>query len=256
MDTLKEFAAQNKIFVSAHRGASGVAPENTMISFEEAVKAGASMIEVDVQITSDKKIICFHDFNLGRTVKGRKRVNQLPLRAFKKMDAGSWHDPFFHRETVPTLAEAIDFMRDKCYLSVEIKSHKKDFSKDKARRIYEVVKEMDFLENTLFGSFDHKILKIMKENDPEVNTAAIKHPGRKDNPKEVKEIYNPDAFVCSLDEINQEINDECKEAGMMLGIYTVDNWYDMNRIKNFNIKSIASNFPGAVVPILHRYFPV
>jgi glycerophosphoryl diester phosphodiesterase len=76
MEKLKDFVEQRKIFIAAHRGASGVAPENTLAAYEEAMKGHADMIEVDVQMTVDKKIICYHDFKLGRTAQGRKPISR------------------------------------------------------------------------------------------------------------------------------------------------------------------------------------
>lgn len=255
LPVLKEFVNQKNVFVAAHRGASGTHPENTIAAYEEALKSGADMIEVDVQMTLDKRIICFHDSQLGRTTRGRKRINQLPYKALRNKDVGTWYDKYFHRERIPTLEDAIDLIKGKAYLNIEIKSRKKEFNKERARRVYEIVKKMDYLEYTLFGSFDHKLLKIMKEHDENIHTAAIKVPTSHLMPSEIKEKTGCEAFVCSIDEVNEEIDRDCKENGIYLGVYSVDNWYEMERIKKYQVKTIVSNFPSTTVPLLYKYFP-
>ena len=87
------------------------------------------MIEIDVQMTIDKKIICYHDFKLGRTAKGQKPISRLPLKYLRKLDVGSWFDRFFQSERIITLDEAIDLIRDRAYLNIEIKSNKKENNK-------------------------------------------------------------------------------------------------------------------------------
>lgn len=254
MDTLEEFVQKKGVFIAAHRGASGVAPENTIAAYEEALKAGAEMIEVDTQMTIDKRIICFHDSKLGRTARGQKPVGRLPWKYLRKLDVGSWFDKYYHSQRIPTLEDTIELLRDRAYLYVEIKSARKENNKLKMQRIYETVKKCDYLDYTLFGSFDYKLIGSLKSLDEKVHTAAIKHPMNDMMPSEIKEKYGIEAFVCATHEINEEVDADCKKNEIYLGLYSVDNWYEMEKVKKFGVKTIVSNYPGTVQPILHRYF--
>ena len=254
MELLKEFVKQKKVFVAAHRGSSGTAPENTIAAFQQALKGGADMIEIDVQISYDNHIICFHDSKLGRTAKGKQRISRLNLKAIKKLDVGTWFDPYYNREKVPTLKEVIELIRDKAYLNIEIKTRPNANNEKRASIIYDAVKKLDYLEYTLFGSFDHKILKYLKEKDPDVNTAAIKVPNDDTLPSELKEKFNVDAYVCSYEEINDEIDKNAKENNIYLAVYTIDNWYEMEKVKQYTIKTIVTDYPATVNPILNKYF--
>ena len=256
MENLKTFVEKKKVFIAAHRGASGVAPENTIAAYEEALKGGAEMIEIDVQMTIDKKIICYHDFKLGRTAKGQKPISRLPLKYLRKLDVGSWFDRFFQSERIITLDEAIDLIRDRAYLNIEIKSNKKENNKDKARRIYEIVKEKNYLPYTLFASFDMGLISELKQQDPSIHIAGIKIPGNDTPASELKEKYGIEAFIVSIDELNVEIDSDCKNNGIYLAVYSVDNWYELDKIKKFNIKTIVSNLPGTISGIINRYFPL
>lgn len=105
----------------AHRGAMKTHPENTIASFKAAVEAGAQMIELDVWLTKDKKMVIIHDATVDRTTNGSGKVNQLTLSEMKKLDAGSWKSPAFKGEKVPTFKEALSVIPRNIWINVHIK---------------------------------------------------------------------------------------------------------------------------------------
>ena len=84
----------------AHRGANETHPENTLAAFKEAIRLGAHMIEFDVRMTKDKKLVIMHDKTVDRTTNGSGAVSDLTLNEIKKLDAGSWKDKKFAGEKV------------------------------------------------------------------------------------------------------------------------------------------------------------
>src|SRR5918998_577244 len=107
--------------VFGHRGAMGYAPENTFASFALAVEQGVDAIELDVHLTADDEVVVIHDHHLERTTSGRGLVREHTLAEIRALDAGSRFDARFAGERVPTLAEVLDWARDRCVLDVEIK---------------------------------------------------------------------------------------------------------------------------------------
>ena len=105
----------------AHRGAMGSHPENTLIAFREAVKAGAHMIEFDVRLTKDKKLVVLHDATVDRTTNGTGNIADLTLKEIKQLDAGSWKSPEFEGERIPTLHETLSVMPYNIWLNIHIK---------------------------------------------------------------------------------------------------------------------------------------
>lgn len=105
--------------VVAHRGASAVAPENTLAALLEAVRRGADAVEFDVRRTRDGVLVLCHDPTVERTTDARLvlpgrapwRVADLTLAELRRLDAGSWHGPEYAGERVPTLAEALEALR-------------------------------------------------------------------------------------------------------------------------------------------------
>ena len=110
--TLATAADSFKIY--GHRGMVAKYPENTMAGFKACVDAGLS-IELDVYLTKDGVPVVIHDETVDRTTSGSGSVMNMTLREIKALDAGSWYDPKFKSEKVPTLGEVFDMIsrRDK-----------------------------------------------------------------------------------------------------------------------------------------------
>src|SRR3990172_7158952 len=85
----------------AHRGASALAPENTMAAFEKAVELGADVIELDLHMSRDGELVVIHDDTLDRTTDGRGVVHELNLKDLKRLDAGRWVGKEFAGERSP-----------------------------------------------------------------------------------------------------------------------------------------------------------
>ncbi len=93
--------------VIGHRGAAARAPENTLAGLRKAHELGAGWVEFDVMLSSDGVPILIHDETLERTTSGSGRVDRHSAAEIQALDAGSWFDPAFRDERVPTLSEAV-----------------------------------------------------------------------------------------------------------------------------------------------------
>jgi glycerophosphoryl diester phosphodiesterase len=102
------------VLIYAHRGSSGVAPENTLKAFAQALADGAQGIELDVHATADGMPVVIHDRGVGRTTNGSGNVDELTLAELQTFDAGDG-------ERVPTFAQVLDLVAGRVKLDVEIK---------------------------------------------------------------------------------------------------------------------------------------
>src|SRR5690242_19691865 len=84
--------AGRRSLVIAHRGASAVAPENTLVAFKLALALGADGVEMDVHLTADGQPVVIHDARVNRTTDGSGAVSKLTADQIRKLDAGSWFD--------------------------------------------------------------------------------------------------------------------------------------------------------------------
>ncbi|MFH1050648.1 MAG: glycerophosphodiester phosphodiesterase family protein [bacterium] len=247
MKTLKEFGESGKLLVAAHRGSSGNAPENTISAFRLAYEEGANMIETDLQFTSDGYIVAVHD--LHRFEQEKIRDIQT-LEDFKMLDAGEWFDSRFKGEKIPQLEEILDFAKDKLYLNLELKVNNKSIEAGQIEYMLKIIYRSGLDKNLMFSSFNYSLLKLIKTIDSGIHTAVINIPGKTALPSEICEETNSDAFICSLYEINDTINEDIVRNNLFLGVYSVDNIEQFDFISKYKVSAIGTNYPKVINDIL------
>ncbi|RUL86971.1 glycerophosphodiester phosphodiesterase [Tautonia sociabilis] len=106
----------------AHRGESFDAPENTLAAFNLAWARGVPAIELDVHLTADDRLVCIHDASTERTTGVDLAVKDTPLDRLRSLDAGSWKDPKFAGEPLPSLEDALATIPDgsRCFIEVKV----------------------------------------------------------------------------------------------------------------------------------------
>ncbi|POF34153.1 glycerophosphodiester phosphodiesterase [Roseibium marinum] len=152
--------------IVCHRGACGIAPENTKSAARAAWAAGFDSVEIDVRETSDGELVVHHDPLLERTTSGAGELAEKTLAEIAALDAGSWFDPFFNDEPVPLLAEIVDMAfgaGGKLY--VELKQA------DPVRTVQAVLKRMA-PEDVFFWSANVDWLHLIRETFPQAMLMA------------------------------------------------------------------------------------
>ncbi|MEX1036463.1 MAG: glycerophosphoryl diester phosphodiesterase [Sneathiella sp.] len=94
--------------IIGHRGACGLAPENTLASLRKAAEVGTTFVEIDVTVTRDSIAIIQHDNDVRRCSNGSGPILLKTLDEVRKLDAGSWFSEAFKGEKIPTLREATE----------------------------------------------------------------------------------------------------------------------------------------------------
>ncbi|MBX3026521.1 glycerophosphodiester phosphodiesterase [bacterium] len=136
----------------AHRGAAGTRPELTRPAFERALEIGVDMIELDVQLTRDGRLVVLHDRQLGRTLAGEGPVRERTLAELQALDAGSWFDARWAGASVPSLDEVLAWTAGRAELNVEIKSPPADWTAT-AEALLVLLSAAGRLERTIISSF-------------------------------------------------------------------------------------------------------
>lgn len=158
--------------IYAHRGYSQQAPENTLAAFQAAVEAGADGIELDVTLSADDVPVVIHDDSLERTTDAYGPVNAMTAVELGGLDAGSWFDPAFSSEYVPTLAEVLQVAADLETVNVELKGGSAA-PPNLAARTAEVLRAHGDPEQVLVSSFDPRVLWRLKQADPDWPLALL-----------------------------------------------------------------------------------
>jgi glycerophosphoryl diester phosphodiesterase len=169
--TMKRIITKRPL-VFAHRGAKRVAPENTLPAFEAAFRLGADGIELDVQYTSDGKLVIFHDLNLEKTSNGSGRLSAHTFDELRLLDAGSHFSPDFAGTQIPTLDEVLDLAKGKLLVNIELKSL--DISGAKLGvDVVAVVRAHQMVDDVVISSFNPFVLRRSKQAGPDIEHALL-----------------------------------------------------------------------------------
>jgi glycerophosphoryl diester phosphodiesterase len=128
-------AARNVRWIIGHRGSLADRPENTMSSYRRGIESGATAIEMDARLTQDGVLVSMHDADVRRTTNGKGLVKDLPFADLRRLDAGSWFDPKYKSEPVPTLREILELCKGKVDLVIDLVEKGEPYAKQVAGEV-------------------------------------------------------------------------------------------------------------------------
>jgi glycerophosphoryl diester phosphodiesterase len=161
-------------FVVGHRGAAGLAPENTIPAIETGIRRGVGAIEVDVHRTKDGRLVVMHDTSVERTTDGSGEIRDLTWDQVRSLDAGGYFSSSYVGTSVPLLSEVIDRVIDAgCRLVVEVKDpvHYPDIAQDLAGLLKEKTSEL--ADDVIVISFDIEWLRDFHNVAPNVSLGQL-----------------------------------------------------------------------------------
>jgi glycerophosphoryl diester phosphodiesterase len=225
----------HKLELIGHRGYSTLYPENTLLSFQKAVEAGCSGIELDVRLTKDNKAVVIHDNTLNRTTNSKGFVSEFTVAELKKIDVGL-------KQKVPLLCEVLStFQGIKFLIEVKVSSH------DSEKRIKKLCEETVFaikgIKDAFIISFDENVLQIVKDISSKIKTGLIFSKPLSD-PKKIVSFVN---ILCPrLDRVDSRIMAFTKLYKLDTYVWTVDDECEFKTVTRYDVKGIVSNDPGRI----------
>jgi glycerophosphoryl diester phosphodiesterase len=237
----------------SHRGASGYAPEHTLVSYSMGEKMHGDYIEVDLQMTKDGQLIAMHDEKLDRTTDGTGLVKDYTLDQIKQLDAGSWFNetypqyanPDYEGLKVPTLEEVFQKFGKNAKYYIETKSP--NIYPGMEEELLRLVDEYDINKRTLLvQSFSAESLKIMNKLDPSVQLVQLL------SYRSYATIT--DAEVAAVKEyamgvgpnhtyLNEEYIQKIVNNGLEIHPYTVNDKARMEQLIDWGVTGMFTNFP-------------
>lgn len=231
-------------FNYAHRGASAIAPENTLPAFIEALDQGADAIEIDVQMTKDGVPVVIHDEYLERTTNGYGMVQQYTYAELSRLDAGSWFHKKYTGTKIPSLTEVMEWLKtNQLGLNIELKASN-DQSRKLEEKVIDLIKRYHMKERTIISSYDLRVLQRIHKLDPKIVTAYIYF--FLTEPWKYAEAVGAKALHVFFPLLNEETIYQAKERQIQVIPYTVDEWSDISRVLKFDISGIITNYPNRV----------
>ena len=243
IQTLK--AANRRILVMGHRGARGLAPENTIASFETARKIGVDFVELDVHVSKDAHLIVMHDARVDRTTDGHGYIKEMSLSEIKALDAGSRFDPRYTGEMVPTLAEILEWSGGGMPLVIELKG---GFEQGLVQKVIDLLWRYGVANEAILISFDHRALQHVKALSPEIRTGLL-YVARLADPIAVARGSVADALHLNWNYVDHALVREAHAAGLALSAWTVNEPENMRTLIEMGVDSIATDYPDRLVAV-------
>lgn len=236
--------------VIGHRGAAGLAPENTLPAFEMAARLGLAGVELDVQLTRDDVLVVCHDETVDRTSDGHGWVKDFTLAELKKMNFNQQFASF-GRATIPTLAEVIDCLKPYgLEINVELKNSMIDYP-DLEQKVVDLARSKDYLSHIIFSSFNHYSLMRVKAIDKSLYCGLL-YEATPVRAWEYARQLGMDALhpqFCEL-YVPGDTCEEAHKAGIEVNTWTVNEYEDIRKCIEKGADRIISNYPDRVMELL------
>lgn len=236
--------AQN-IKVIAHRGASSLAPENTMAAFKKGIEIGSDFIELDIWNSNDDSLMVIHDNTIDRTTNGTGTVRSQTFTQLRRWDAGLWFAPEFAGEKIPTLYEVMTLVKEKNSIAcVEIKNTQI------TKNVYDLIKKMNLIDRVYFFCFNFDALKEIRLKD---STAKIVYLVDNVDSAKILKLKSINGNVIGSGGSNtQELINFSHNQGLEFWVWTVDDSVAMKSYVNKRVNAIITNYPQRLIKILSK----
>jgi len=232
--------------VIAHRGYSARCPENTLAAFEAAIAAGADMIELDVTLTRERRVVVIHDDHLDRTTDGSGEVRAHRMADINALDAGSWFAPRFAGERVPALADVLRLAKGRILVNIEIKTnaYERGHPADAIEcQVAALARRHRMVRSVLISSFGRPVLEQLAAMGNPPALALIS-----DNPADGKTVafcrrigafsWHPDHRILTAEQVA-----EMHRHRIRVFPWTVKTLAELRRVTQMGVDGVIVNDP-------------
>lgn len=222
--------------ITAHRGNSAAAPENTIPAIERAIAANADYIEIDVRRTADGVIVLMHDNDLSRTTGAVGMVEESSYDELKELDAGVWFGEEFRDTKIPTLEEVLSFCQGKISINIEIKASKRQ--EGMVAQIIGLIQAYQMEEQCLITSFDYPYIQECKQFDAKIRAGIILN-----HADEWTQYPDVDLYSVKHDAVTKEIVEQIHQREKEIHVWTVDRDDRIRELQIMGVDNIITNKP-------------
>jgi glycerophosphoryl diester phosphodiesterase len=233
--------------IIGHRGAAGLAPENTLEAIRRGLELNVHGIEIDVQLTKDRQVVVIHDFTVDRTSDGSGEVDRLTLEELRRLDFGAKFHPSFKGERIPTLMEVLQTVPTDRLLNVELKQiayRRRGLEEEVAK----VIRHFGQHHHIIVSSFDHRGLKTIKELLPEIRIGLLTY-HYPVNPRSYLEGLGFPVYSLhpAFELVDREDVKTYLDMGLEVLSYTVNDPQTARELESMGVSGIFSDRPDLFV---------
>jgi glycerophosphoryl diester phosphodiesterase len=253
----------SKPLIIAHRGASGLAPENTLAAFAKALEIGVDRIEMDLRQTLDGEVVVLHDKTIVRTTNGWGSVRKLSLNKLRRYSAGSWFNPEFSDERVPTFREVLELVNGRAKLLLEVKDGS-PYHHGIEKNIIHLVNEYQANDWCIVQSFNDRILSNFRKI-PELQSDVQKlfaafipvapfYGGSRFSYKRLRRYDFAQEVNINYKYVNTRVVRKVHEMGKKVNVWTVNENANLKKYYEMGVDGIITDYPNRLKELLvnHR----
>lgn len=224
------------VTIVAHRGAAGKVPENTLAAVYQAIEDKTDWIEIDVQETADGEVVVIHDSDLMKLAGKNIKIWDATLAQISDIDIGSWFDPRFSQERVPTLKEVLEAARGKARVVIELKYYGHD--KKLEQRVVDIVEETDMVSEIAIMSLNYNAIRKIRVLRPDwkiglLSATSLGHLARLD----------ADFLAVAMRMATGQFIRRAHKAGKQVFVWTVNDAASMSRMISLGVDGIITDEP-------------
>jgi len=246
--------------VFGHRGAAGVLPENTLPSFEAALAAGATHLELDVHATRDGHVVVLHDPDVDRTTNGTGAVRSLTLAEVRALDASARFaplpdhtaQPFAGPLQIPTLAEVLDAFPE-ARLNIDLKQVEPPIE----GLVVDLLRDRGALDRTLLTSETDSVVARVRALAPDAITGSpagevIAFLGGGDGAAPPGRAFQVPVELQGFPIVTAAFVERAHALGIEVHVWTIDDPDEMERLVALGADGMITNLPGVAAARLFR----
>ena len=233
----------NSIDVIGHRGAGGVAPENTRAAIERAISAGAQWVEIDVQETADGEVVVMHDSDLMKNAGVDLKVWDATVDEITAVDVGTSFDPQFHDERVPTLREILNLCKGRIGIIIELKSY--GHGQMLEQRVVDLVEASGSVDEVQCMSLKPGVVAQLKKLRPDWRVGLLLSLA-------VGDVRNIEADFLAVNArfATSRMVQEAHEAHKLLYAWTLNDPVSISRMVGRGVDGVITDYPDMAKNVL------
>ena len=243
-----------RLAIVGHRGACAYAPENTLASFELALRQGADAIELDAKLTADGQVVVIHDQTVDRTTGQHGEVRALTLADLKKLDAGSHFDVAFRGEPIPTLEEVFDAVGKRTFINVELTNYA-SVTDSLPEKVAELIRRHKLSGRVFFSSFNPIALYRARRLLPEVPIGLLALGGSKGSLARsfLGRLLAYQSLHPWVGDVTPELVKSTHKHGCKMLVWTVNQVEDMRQLFQMGVDGIFTDDPVLARQVLQNF---
>ena len=235
--------------IIAHRGASDIAPENTLPAFRLAEQLGAESIETDVHLTKDDIPVLIHDARLERTTNGQGYVKDYTFAELKQLDAGAWFANQYKATQLMSLAQFLQWIKPKqLTINLELKNNEIHY-KYLEEIVYEHIEQFNMEHRITISTFNPDSIQHMASFNKEVPLALLRS-RRKQHLWTYAVELGANSLHINYRLLNKHLLQQCERHQLAVRVYTVNKFRQMMHCFNLQCHGIFTDVPGKA--LYHR----